>query len=91
LPREYSLVSTANDNIVIETIKKAEASEDLIVRLYEAYNQKGMANIRFGFDVKEAYLCDLLENEETPLEVTDNSVSIPVSNFEIISIKVKLL
>ena len=89
LPREYSLVSTDNDNIVIETIKKAEDSEALIVRMYEAYNQKGTATINFGFDVSNAYLCDLLENEETPLEVTDNSVSIPVSNFEIVSIKVK--
>ncbi len=36
---------------------------------------------------RKAYLCDLMENELRQLELTDNTVNIPVSNFEIVTVK----
>nr|MCR4718653.1 alpha-mannosidase [Bacillota bacterium] len=89
LPKEYSLVSTDSENIVIETIKKAENSNSLIVRLYEAYNQKGMAGIRFGLNVKKAFICDLLENEIEEVPINNNSLNLAVSNFEIVTLKIE--
>lgn len=86
---EYSLVSSDKKNVIIETVKKAEDSDDLIVRLYDAYNMETKANITFGFDVKEVYITDLMENEETKLEISGRSVKVPVSNFEIVTLKIK--
>lgn len=86
---EYSLVSSDKKNVIIETVKKAEDSDDLIVRLYDAYNMDTKANITFGFDIKEVYIADLMENEETKLEVSGRSVKVPVSNFEIATLKIK--
>ena len=86
---EYSLISSDKKNVIIETVKKAEDSEDLIVRLYDAYNMSTKANITFGFDIKEAYIADLMENEETKLEISGRSVCVPVSNFEIVTLKIK--
>lgn len=87
LPSSFSAISVNCDNVVCETIKKAEESDDIIVRLYESKNIRKSAEIAFGFDVKEVKLCDLIENEIDTLNVTNNSVSVDFNGFEIITLK----
>ncbi len=82
-----SLASTDKENIVIETIKKAENDDSVIVRLYDAYNCKANAKITLGFDFKKAYICDMLENNICELAVCGESVTVPVKNYEIITLK----
>ncbi len=87
LPESYSLVSCNCSNIITETVKKAEESNRLVVRAYDAYDRKSKAEFTFGFEVKKAYLCDLMENIITELEITDGrKVLLPVSNFEIVTL-----
>lgn len=91
LPPEYSFVSCDSENIVIETVKQAEAGDGMIVRLYDAWGKKSTPRLKFGFDVEKVLLCDLLEN---PIEEirTDreagNEVTIKVDNFEIITLRI---
>ena len=87
LAETFSLVSCPQENIVIETIKKAEADEAVIVRLYDAYNQKALAQLTTGFDFREVYLCDMLEQELEKLDCQANTVTVPVKNFEIVTLK----
>ena len=77
------------DNVVVETIKEAEDSSDTIIRLYEAKNSRGRVNLKLGFDITEAYLGDLSENKLKKLTVKNNTVSIDVKPFEIVTIIVK--
>ena len=76
-------------NIVIETVKKAEESDDMVVRLYDAFGGKVKTNITVADGFKEAYLCDMLENELEKLEFSGNSVKIPVTNYEVVTLKFK--
>lgn len=91
LPPEYSFASCDSENIVIETVKQAEAGDGMIVRLYDAWGKKSTPRLKFGFDVEKVLLCDLLEN---PIEEirTDreagNEVTIKVDNFEIITLRI---
>lgn len=88
LPESFSFVSTSHENVVIDTVKKAEDSSSTIVRLYESWNKRvGAVEIKFGYDVKRVALCDLLENELETLTVENNTVTIPVKPFEIITLK----
>lgn len=89
LPAQYSVVQCDKDNVVIDTIKKAEEGDDIVVRMFESYNCVCDTIVTFGFDVKCAYLCDMLENEETELDVINNQVCITLRNYEIVTIKVK--
>lgn len=89
LSDEYSFVKCNADNFIIETIKKAEDGEQLIFRGYEAYNKRTEVELEFGFDVKNAYICDLMENDVEALEVKDNKVKFTAKPFEIVSIKVE--
>jgi alpha-mannosidase len=88
LPEEYSFVSCDSDNFIVETVKKAENSDSIIVRGYESYNKRTNVTLDFGFEIKKAELCDLLENDIEKLTVKDNSVSFTAKPFEIITIKV---
>ena len=87
LPEEYSFISCEADSFIIETVKKAEADNALVVRGYEAYNKRTSVKLDFGFDVTKAYVCDLLENNIEELEVKNNSVEFVAKPFEIVTIK----
>lgn len=88
LDEEFSFIRCDQENIIIETIKKAEDSDDIIVRLYDAFDVSVDCSLLFGIDIREAYLCDLMENNLECLQVIDNKLSFTVKNFEIITLKI---
>ena len=88
LPEEFSLVKCSADNFIIETIKKAEDSDSLILRGYESFNKRTNVRLDFGFDVSSACICGLLEDEIEPLTVNGRSVSFKAKPFEIITVKI---
>ena len=87
LSDDFSLVSCNKENVIIETVKKAETDDGMIVRMYDAFNRRANATITVTDGFSEAYLCDLMENELESLDFVDNKVTVPISNFEIITIK----
>jgi len=90
LAGNFSLVSCANHNIVVETVKKAEDGDGIIVRMYESFGKRCTAALDFGFDVKQVTICNLLENEIRDLAVKNNKVKIAVGNFEIVTLKIRV-
>ena len=50
-------------NVIIEAVKQAEDSGDLIVRLYECARASARATLRFGFPVAEVAEVNLMEEE----------------------------
>lgn len=83
----YSLISCVENNIVIETVKKAEQNDDIIVRYYEANDKRTLAHIVPGFGFTEVYLCDMLENNIEKLHVKNGEVCVSTRNFEIITLR----
>jgi len=90
LSDSFSFVSANCDNIMIDTVKKAESEDATIIRLYEYFDRRTKTELTLGIDVKAAYLCDMLENNIKELEVKDNKVKLEVSNFEIVTVKIIL-
>ena len=90
LPDKFSFVKSDKENVIIETVKTAENSEDIIVRLYECCNRRTNATLQFGFEISEVSICDLMENEiETVANTTQNSVNIEIKPYEIVTLMVK--
>jgi alpha-mannosidase len=85
-----SFLSTPTDHIVVETVKVAEDGDGLIVRLYEAHNQRGPASLTFGRPVASAVETDLLERELGPVDVAGNEVRFSVRPFEVKTLRVRL-
>ena len=53
----------------------------------EAFDSKKQVTVRVSGDYSRAYFCDLLENEERELPLEDRAVTLPVKNFEIVTLK----
>ena len=91
LPAENSYVSVDKENVIIEVLKKAEDSSNIIVRLYEAYGRRTSTTLRMVQNtVAFVYACDLLENRISELSMVSDSVNFEIKPYEIISIMLKL-
>lgn len=86
---DCSFVQTQSGNVVVETIKKAEDTDHVIIRFYECHGTSTMETIRFEQLPKQAILTDLMEQETKPLEVCGNEVQLMFRPFEIHTIKVE--
>jgi len=84
-----SLVTVDSEHVIVETVKKAEDTKDIIVRLYECHSTKAKTKISFGFDVKSAATVDLMESNLSDLKVKNNSVTVELNPFEIYTIRLK--
>lgn len=89
LPSEYSFVNCDRNNVVIETVKVAEDSDDVVVRAYETWNTKTPATLSFAGEIAEAVECNLLEEQEEKVDFSGNTVSAVFKPFEIKTFKIK--
>ncbi|HBI73444.1 MAG TPA: alpha-mannosidase [Lachnospiraceae bacterium] len=84
----FSFIQTDSDHIVVETVKKAEDSNHIIVRLYECHGTTTAATIKLGMPPKQVALADLMEQEKLPLELCGNEVQLIFKPFEIHTLKI---
>ena len=88
-PAERSLVSIDGDNVVLTAIKKAEDSNGLIFRFFEWQGKAGNVTLHFPVGATSATLTNLMETPEgSPLPVTDNKVTIPVTPYQIQTVRI---
>ena len=62
-----SLFDLADPNLVLDTVKRAEDSDALVLRMYEAHGARGEARLRLGLPFGEVHACNLLEDAGEPL------------------------
>lgn len=89
LKREYSFVTCNADNVIVETIKQAEDSNDIIVRAFETYNRRTRTELIFDLPISRGWECNLMEEEETEIEVETNQLSFTIQPYEIKTFKIK--
>ncbi len=89
LPCSYSFVSCDAENVITDGIKQSEDKKGLIVRLFERANNLTTFNIKFGFNIKTAQLCNLVEEKEQMLEVKENSLHMTIKPYEIITLYIQ--
>ncbi len=75
---------------MIETVKVAEDGNGLVVRLYEAHNQRGRGTITFATPIVGAQECNLLEAPKGDAEFQENTLYFSVHPFEIKTFRVHL-
>jgi alpha-mannosidase len=84
-----SFVAIDKPNVIVDAMKKAEDSGDLILRTYEAYGGRGTATISFDGPVSSVTECDLLEEGDAPVKTDGASFSFEFKPFEVKTFKVK--
>lgn len=61
LPASHSFIACDNPNVIIESVKKAEEGEGVVIRSYEANGAPADARIELGFDSAGRIPCNLIE------------------------------
>ena len=89
LPACFSFAEVDADNVILETVKKAELEEAWVIRVYE-YKQyhSSRASINFGKRILKALECNLMEEEEQPATYEGQRLSFAISPYEIKTFKV---
>jgi alpha-mannosidase len=88
LPKVSSFVSVLPEDIILTVIKKAEDSDDTLLRLYETSGKDTKVTIRVAETLKGAKETDLLENETLEIPVKDRTIEVPISKHEIKTLKI---
>ena len=88
LAPEYSLVSSDQDNAVVEVVKKAEDSDAVILRLYECYNRRTPVTLTFGKELTSVVECNMMEEGADPVAFTGNQATFEMKPYEIKTLKV---
>ncbi len=89
LAPEYSFVSCDKENVVIETVKVAEDSDNIIVRAYETWNSKTPVTLTFCNEIESATECNLMEEEDEAVALAGNTLTSTFKPFEIKTFKIK--
>jgi alpha-mannosidase len=74
-------------NFIIETIKQAEDGNGVIVRGYECNRQRGWLTFKASFALAEAYLCNLLEENQESVVVKGSEFRLYVKPFQIVTLR----
>jgi alpha-mannosidase len=82
-----STVSASAQNIIIETIKRAEDGNGYIVRFYESQRRRGDVTLRAAFPLGTVEKVNLLEETQETLSPQGNEVTLAVRPYEIVSLR----
>jgi len=87
LPSEHSYVTVKPENVVLTALKKAEDADGLIFRVYEWAGKTGDVEIHLPAGATGATVTNLMEKPEgAPLKVINDSVTVPIHPYEILTI-----
>ena len=91
LGREFSFVNSDNPNVLIRTLKRAEASDEYVVRVYELSGKsEQQANLTFASAITEAVEADGTEKTIGNATFAGNQLKVAIRPFSVKTYKVKL-
>ncbi len=85
-----TMLSADAPNVVIDTVKKADREDALIVRMYECSGMDAQCTLTAGFPIGKASECDLLERDLHGIKHNGSSIAITMKPFELKTIKLTL-
>ena len=85
---QTSFAALDDPNLVLDTIKRGERSDVLVLRLYEAHGARGVARVRLAQPPVRARYANALEEETGDVAVEDGTLVVPYRPHEVITVLV---
>jgi alpha-mannosidase len=83
-----SLLRFSEESLRLASLKKAEDSEAIILRLYEPHGGRGKTTLETALPLQEAAIVNILEDEIQELTVEDERrITFEFRPFQVISLK----
>lgn len=87
---ELSFLSVDKPNVKIEAVKKAEDNDEIIVRVYECFNQRSDAVLLMPKLIKTAAECDLMEHTISNLKANGKTLEFSIKPYEIKTFRIEI-
>jgi alpha-mannosidase len=78
--------ASVDGGLVLDTVKLAEDSDDVVLRLYEPHGGRGTARVRLDPQVRGAWRANLLEEPGERLSVHDGAIEVSFRPWEIVTV-----
>ena len=92
LATSYSVLDVAPSSVTVESVKKAEDTNEYIVRLFETEDKASTAVLSFARSPRTARETDMMEWDKfvpsKSFEIQGTKVIVPVKPFEVETIRV---
>ena len=89
LPETMSFLKANQESILISTIKKAEDSDEVVIRLAEMNGKDQNTEIEMYQNIRQAKQANLIETDIKPLQVQGNRLKLSLGHNAIETIKIK--
>jgi alpha-mannosidase len=89
---DFTLFGALPENVILESMKRAEDSDEIILRFYEAHGERNKVMLDLNqLSAKRAWLCSMLEEKEIELPINDKNTIFEIKPYEIITISIERL
>ena len=89
LPQRHSFAGIADTNVVLTAMKRSEDGKGLVLRFYESAGKGGNVTLTVPAGATSATVANLMEKPEgSPLSVTGGKVTVPVTPYQIQTVRV---
>jgi alpha-mannosidase len=91
-PEERAGLSINGKGVVLSGIKKAENTDELIIRLFEAHGNEQKVEISLPYKIESVRLVDLAERaiEQGEISLKNNQINLKIKPHEIVSLAVSV-
>ena len=89
LPSEFSFIKISPNSLILSALKKAEDSDEVILRFFETQGETTLAKVEVFREIKRVTLVDLLEREDHEIPFTNREFTLQVNPFEIVTLKLR--
>jgi alpha-mannosidase len=76
-------------NLVLDTIKRAEDGDGIVIRLYECHGARGQAKLRLDLPFKRVNRCNVLEDDGASVKARAGEIPLSYGPFEVISLRLR--
>jgi alpha-mannosidase len=83
----WSLLAIDQPNMVVETVKRAEDGNGIIVRCYESQRRRGPMTLQTGIALGAAWRTNLLEENQEELPVDGDRVTLRVRPYQVLTLR----
>jgi alpha-mannosidase len=87
LPPEFSFLKLSPTSVILSALKKAEDTDEVILRLFETRGEAVEAEVELFKEIKKLVLVNMLEEEERELPFTGKGFKMKMKPFEIVTLK----
>jgi alpha-mannosidase len=88
MPESQGFVSLNRKNVIVSTLKKADDTNDYVIRLYEMEGRDTEVTVTFPFKIGKAWVTDMIEEGAKEIPVVNNSLVLKIGHNAIETFRV---